>query len=205
MNTHIDLYDQLQQVFDTESLKEFCFLLQVKYEELPGDRLSSRIRSLIQLFERENQLDELVHQFQQHMQFKKTPYSSPSPSSSSIQITGNNNIVGNSNHITQTNYYHPKPNGSIDNNTSQKCLDTVKECVQILGNTSEKLLVKFKQTQHLLLTNQLSNTDLKQVFIPLQQHINHQIEQSSKLAEIEKLELANMKIRVLIKRITNSC
>jgi nucleoside phosphorylase len=51
------LYDQLCAAFDMEEFKNLCFLLGVDIDELPGDRKSARVRELILLFERRDNLN----------------------------------------------------------------------------------------------------------------------------------------------------
>ena len=53
------LFDHLCSAFDVEEFKNFCFLLGVDVDELPGDRKSSQVRELILLFERRRQLSVL--------------------------------------------------------------------------------------------------------------------------------------------------
>ena len=50
------LFDHLCRALDHEEFKNFCFLLGVDIDELPGDRKSSQVRELILLFERRGQL-----------------------------------------------------------------------------------------------------------------------------------------------------
>lgn len=50
------LFDRLCSAFDHEEFKNFCFLIGVDIDELPGDRKSSHVRELILLFERRRQL-----------------------------------------------------------------------------------------------------------------------------------------------------
>jgi hypothetical protein len=54
------LYNQLCQSLDMEEFKNFCFLLGVDVDELPGDRKSARARELILLFERKGKIEELA-------------------------------------------------------------------------------------------------------------------------------------------------
>lgn len=54
------LYQQLCKKLDMEEFKNFCFLLDVDIDELPGDRKSARARELILLFERRGKVDELA-------------------------------------------------------------------------------------------------------------------------------------------------
>jgi nucleoside phosphorylase len=53
------LFDQLCDAFDMEEFKNLCFLLCLDINEIPGDRKSARVRELILLFERRNNLDML--------------------------------------------------------------------------------------------------------------------------------------------------
>jgi nucleoside phosphorylase len=50
------LFDLLCDAYDLEEFKNFCFLLGVDVDELPGDRKSSRVRELILFFERRKQI-----------------------------------------------------------------------------------------------------------------------------------------------------
>lgn len=50
------LFDHLCSALDHEEFKNFCFLIGVDIDELPGDRKSSQVRELILLFERRRQL-----------------------------------------------------------------------------------------------------------------------------------------------------
>jgi hypothetical protein len=50
------LFDHLCGALDHEEFKNFCFLIGVAIDELPGDRKSSQVRELILLFERRGQL-----------------------------------------------------------------------------------------------------------------------------------------------------
>lgn len=53
------LFDRLCRALDHEEFKNFCFLMGVDMDELPGDRKSSRVRELILLFERNDQMEVL--------------------------------------------------------------------------------------------------------------------------------------------------
>ncbi len=53
------LFDKLCAAFDMEEFKNLCFLLGVDVDELPGDRKSARVRELILLFERRQNLEVL--------------------------------------------------------------------------------------------------------------------------------------------------
>lgn len=53
------LFDRLCSALDHEEFKNFCFLIGVDIDELPGDRKSSQVRELILLFERRNQVQVL--------------------------------------------------------------------------------------------------------------------------------------------------
>lgn len=55
-----ELYNQLSKGLDMEEFKDFCFLLGVDVDELPGDRKSARARELILLFERRGKVEELA-------------------------------------------------------------------------------------------------------------------------------------------------
>lgn len=55
-----ELYNQLCKGLDMEEFKNFCFLLGVDVDELPGDRKSARARELILLFERRGKVEELA-------------------------------------------------------------------------------------------------------------------------------------------------
>ena len=62
------IFENLCAAVDMEEFKNFCFLLGVEIDELPGDRKSSRVRELILLFERRNRVavldaavDELIN------------------------------------------------------------------------------------------------------------------------------------------------
>jgi len=50
------LFEHLCRALDMEEFKNFCFLIGVDVDELPGDRKSARVRELILLFERRGQL-----------------------------------------------------------------------------------------------------------------------------------------------------
>lgn len=59
------LFDQLCNAFDMEEFKNLCFLLGIDIDDLPGDRKSARVRELILLLERRQNLDvleEAVHE-----------------------------------------------------------------------------------------------------------------------------------------------
>ena len=63
------IFENLCAAVDMEEFKNFCFLLGVEIDELPGDRKSSRVRELILLFERRNRVavldaavDELINE-----------------------------------------------------------------------------------------------------------------------------------------------
>lgn len=51
------LFDRLCTAYDVEEFKNLCFLLGVDFDELPGDRKSARVRELILMFERKDQID----------------------------------------------------------------------------------------------------------------------------------------------------
>ncbi|MHB8087678.1 MAG: phosphorylase family protein, partial [Anaerolineaceae bacterium] len=53
------LFDHLCGALDHEEFKNFCFLIGVNIDELPGDRQSSQVRELILLFERRKQISML--------------------------------------------------------------------------------------------------------------------------------------------------
>ncbi len=53
------LFDHLCSALDHEEFKNFCFLIGVDIDELPGDRKSSQVRELILLFERRKQMSVL--------------------------------------------------------------------------------------------------------------------------------------------------
>ena len=53
------LFDQLCAALDHEEFKNFCFLIGVDTDELPGDRKSAQVRELILQFERRKQLPAL--------------------------------------------------------------------------------------------------------------------------------------------------
>lgn len=53
------LFDHLCTALDHEEFKNFCFLIGVDIDELPGDRKSSQVRELILLLERRKQLSVL--------------------------------------------------------------------------------------------------------------------------------------------------
>jgi nucleoside phosphorylase len=50
------LFNTLKSAVDMEEFKNLCFLIGVDIDELPGDRKSARIRELILLFERRNEI-----------------------------------------------------------------------------------------------------------------------------------------------------
>jgi hypothetical protein len=50
------LFDHLCSALDYEEFKNFCFLIGVDLDELPGDRKSSQVRELMLLFERRGQM-----------------------------------------------------------------------------------------------------------------------------------------------------
>lgn len=50
------LFDHLCSALDREEFKNFCFLIGIDIDELPGDRKSSQVRELILLFERRGQV-----------------------------------------------------------------------------------------------------------------------------------------------------
>lgn len=53
------LFEHLCNALDYEEFKNFCFLIGVDFDELPGDRKSARVRELILRFERRGQLSVL--------------------------------------------------------------------------------------------------------------------------------------------------
>lgn len=57
------LFDDLCSAMDMEDFKSFCFVLGVDVDELPGEKKSSRVRELILLFERREQIDALEAAF----------------------------------------------------------------------------------------------------------------------------------------------
>jgi hypothetical protein len=57
------LFEELCNAVDMEDFKNFCFLLGVDIDELPGEKKSSRVRELILLFERRKQLSLLMPAF----------------------------------------------------------------------------------------------------------------------------------------------
>jgi nucleoside phosphorylase len=60
------LFDQLCTAFDMEEFKNLCFLLGVDIDEVPGDRKSARIRELILLFKRRDDLEMLEEAVFEH-------------------------------------------------------------------------------------------------------------------------------------------
>ncbi|MSM38684.1 MAG: hypothetical protein GJT30_03550 [Geobacter sp.] len=68
VETRRRLFETLKHAVDQEEFKNFCFLIGVDFDDLPGDRKSARVRELILLFERrgeihvlESAIAELVH------------------------------------------------------------------------------------------------------------------------------------------------
>lgn len=57
------LFNDLCRALDMEDFKNFCFVLGVDVDELPGDKKSSRVRELILLFERKGKIDALENAF----------------------------------------------------------------------------------------------------------------------------------------------
>lgn len=53
------LFDSICKAVDLEEFKNFCFLIGVDFDELPGDRKSAHVRELIQLFERRGEINVL--------------------------------------------------------------------------------------------------------------------------------------------------
>ncbi len=51
-----EIFERLMRTKDMEDLKSFCFLLGVDFDELPGQKKSSRITELILFFERKSEL-----------------------------------------------------------------------------------------------------------------------------------------------------
>ena len=50
------LFGTLREAVDMEEFMNFCFLIGIEFDELPGDRKSARIRELILLFERRGEM-----------------------------------------------------------------------------------------------------------------------------------------------------
>lgn len=59
------LFNELCKAVDMEDFKNFCFLLGVDIDELPGEKKSARVRELILLFERRNEIDLLLSAFKE--------------------------------------------------------------------------------------------------------------------------------------------
>lgn len=57
------LFTEFCRAVDMDDFKNFCFLLGVDVDELPGDKKSSRVRELILLFERRGEIDLLASAF----------------------------------------------------------------------------------------------------------------------------------------------
>jgi len=53
------LQDQLMMRHDLQGLRQLCFDLGVKYEDLPGQTKSAKARELVQFMGRHRRLDEL--------------------------------------------------------------------------------------------------------------------------------------------------
>ncbi|NQU23517.1 MAG: 5'-methylthioadenosine/S-adenosylhomocysteine nucleosidase [Candidatus Nealsonbacteria bacterium] len=53
------LFDRLRSAVNMDGFRDFCFLIGVDIDELPGDRKSARVRELILLFDRRGELDVL--------------------------------------------------------------------------------------------------------------------------------------------------
>ena len=64
MTTLPQFRDQIVDHFNLEELKDLCFDLNISYDNLPGDNLSSKARELVNLCNRHGRLPLLVNQCQ---------------------------------------------------------------------------------------------------------------------------------------------
>lgn len=60
MNWRMQLRTAIEERFDDDELQTLCYDLSVNYETLSGDNLSAKVRELIELFERLNELPRLI-------------------------------------------------------------------------------------------------------------------------------------------------
>lgn len=56
----VHLHREMAAVFDEEELRQLCFELNVKWDDLAGDVLDAKIRSLLELVIRNGRLDDLL-------------------------------------------------------------------------------------------------------------------------------------------------
>jgi hypothetical protein len=55
-----DLYNQLRIIRDDNQLREYCFYLKIKYDDLEGDDLPSKIQNFMNEMERQNRVEDLA-------------------------------------------------------------------------------------------------------------------------------------------------
>ena len=61
VETRRRLFNKICSVVDIEEFKNFCFLIGIDFDNLPGDRISSHVRELILLFENSHNIDVLIN------------------------------------------------------------------------------------------------------------------------------------------------
>ena len=62
--TREDLLERLTQRFDDNELRDFCFTLDVDYENLRGETKDAKARELLLRMERRGEVDKLAKQVQ---------------------------------------------------------------------------------------------------------------------------------------------
>jgi len=62
-----EIFNKLKNSFDLEDFNNFCFLIGVDVDELPGQKKSSKIKELILYFERKNKIGLLETSIKEHI------------------------------------------------------------------------------------------------------------------------------------------